>query len=79
MDDHRPEQGDRRGCERFTPPDGRIGSAHCPEDYNRLELEAAATGERRTESVSISATPADSGGTRAGDGRSYRGMRRAWP
>ncbi|GAB2515466.1 hypothetical protein [Nocardia heshunensis] len=32
----------------FTLPDGRTGLAHCPEDYNQLELEIAATGERLT-------------------------------
>ncbi|MFD0207149.1 MULTISPECIES: hypothetical protein [Saccharothrix] len=32
----------------FTLPDGRTGLAHCPEEYNRLEIEVAATGERLT-------------------------------
>ncbi|WP_146173827.1 hypothetical protein [Saccharothrix carnea] len=32
----------------FTLPDGRTGLAHCPEAYNRLEIEVAATGERLT-------------------------------
>ncbi|MEV4319753.1 hypothetical protein [Actinocrispum sp. NPDC049592] len=33
----------------FTLPDGRTGLAHCPDDYNRLEIEVAETGERLTE------------------------------
>ncbi|MGW4248017.1 hypothetical protein [Nocardia sp. NPDC004722] len=32
----------------FTLPDGRTGLAHCPDEYNRLEIEVAATGERLT-------------------------------
>lgn len=32
----------------FTLPDGRTGVAHCPEHYNRIEIEVAATGERLT-------------------------------
>jgi hypothetical protein len=32
----------------FTLPDGRTGLVHCPEEYNRLEIEAARTGERLT-------------------------------
>jgi hypothetical protein len=31
-----------------TLPDGRTGLVHCPENYNRLEVEVAATGERLT-------------------------------
>lgn len=31
-----------------TLPDGRTGVVHCPEAYNRLEVEVAATGERLT-------------------------------
>ncbi|HJP80176.1 MAG TPA: hypothetical protein VJ914_38245 [Pseudonocardiaceae bacterium] len=31
-----------------TLPDGRTGMVHCPEDYNRLEIEDAVTGERLT-------------------------------
>jgi hypothetical protein len=31
-----------------TLPDGRTGLVHCPERYNRLEVEVAATGERLT-------------------------------
>lgn len=34
----------------FTLPDGRTGIAHCPERYNRLEIEDAITGERLTAS-----------------------------
>lgn len=30
----------------FTLPDGRTGLAHCPDEYNRLEIEVAETGER---------------------------------
>ncbi|TDP91851.1 hypothetical protein [Labedaea rhizosphaerae] len=29
----------------FTLPDGQTGVVHCPHDYNRLEIEVAATGE----------------------------------
>ncbi|MFC9893607.1 hypothetical protein ACFVMC_07930 [Nocardia sp. NPDC127579] len=32
----------------YTLPDGRTGLAHCPEEYNRLEIEVAANGERVT-------------------------------
>ena len=32
----------------FTLPDGRTGVAHCPDHYNRIEIEVAATGERLT-------------------------------
>lgn len=32
----------------FTLPDGRTGLVHCPEQYNRLEIEDALTGERLT-------------------------------
>lgn len=32
----------------FTLPDGRTGVVHCPEDYNRLEIEDARTGQRLT-------------------------------
>ncbi len=32
----------------FTLPDGRTGLVHCPEEYNRLEIEVAQTGERLT-------------------------------
>lgn len=32
----------------FTLPDGRTGLAHCPDDYNRIEIEVAETGERLT-------------------------------
>ena len=32
----------------FTLPDGQTGIAHCPEHYNVLEIEVAATGERLT-------------------------------
>lgn len=32
----------------FTLPDGRTGLVHCPENYNRLEIEVARTGERLT-------------------------------
>ena len=32
----------------FTLPDGRTGLVHCPEQYNRLEIEVARTGERLT-------------------------------
>jgi hypothetical protein len=35
----------------FTLPDGRTGMVHCPEHYNRLEIDVAATGERLTESA----------------------------
>lgn len=31
-----------------TLPDGRTGLVHCPESYNRLEVEVAVTGERLT-------------------------------
>ncbi|WP_144024020.1 hypothetical protein [Amycolatopsis keratiniphila] len=31
-----------------TLPDGRTGLIHCPDEYNRLEVEVAATGERLT-------------------------------
>ncbi|MFD5248277.1 hypothetical protein ACFWIW_27315 [Amycolatopsis sp. NPDC058340] len=31
-----------------TLPDGRTGLIHCPDEYNRLEIEVAATGERLT-------------------------------
>lgn len=34
----------------FTLPDGRTGIAHCPSDYNRLEIEVAVTGEVLTAS-----------------------------
>ncbi|MGA6162562.1 hypothetical protein [Amycolatopsis magusensis] len=34
-----------------TLPDGRTGLVHCPEDYNHLEIEVAATGERLTAST----------------------------
>ncbi len=30
----------------FTLPDGRTGVVHCPEHYNQIEIEVAATGER---------------------------------
>jgi hypothetical protein len=30
----------------FTLPDGRTGVVHCPEDYNRLEIDDARTGHR---------------------------------
>ena len=36
----------------FTLPDGRTAAVHCPEQYNRLEIEDAATGERLTASDS---------------------------
>lgn len=29
----------------FTLPDVRTGGVHCPEDYHRLEIEDARTGE----------------------------------
>ena len=29
----------------FTLPDGRVAVAHCPRDYNHLEIEVATTGE----------------------------------
>lgn len=32
-----------------TLPDGRTGLIHCPDEYNRLEVEVAATGERLTD------------------------------
>lgn len=32
----------------FTLPDGQTGIVHCPDEYNRLEIEVAATGERLT-------------------------------
>lgn len=32
----------------FTLPDGRTGLVHCPEEYNRLDIEVARTGERLT-------------------------------
>lgn len=32
----------------FTLPDGRTGLVHCPEHYNRLEVEVARTGEQLT-------------------------------
>jgi hypothetical protein len=32
----------------FTLPDGRTGLVHCPEHYNRLEVEVARTGEPLT-------------------------------
>ncbi|WP_125736036.1 hypothetical protein [Amycolatopsis sp. WAC 04197] len=32
-----------------TLPDGRTGLIHCPDKYNRLEVEVAATGERLTD------------------------------
>ncbi len=32
----------------FTLPSGRTGLAHCPDDYNRLEIEDAETSERLT-------------------------------
>lgn len=32
----------------FTLPDGRTGLVHCPEHYNRLEIEVARTGELLT-------------------------------
>ncbi|WP_069164845.1 hypothetical protein [Nocardia altamirensis] len=41
----------------FTLPDGRTGLVHCPEEYNRLEVEDAVTGERRT--VGADRTPTD--------------------
>lgn len=41
----------------FTLPDGRTGVVHCPADYNRLEIEVAATGELLTASETRS--PAD--------------------
>jgi hypothetical protein len=41
----------------FTLPDGRTGLAHCPEQYNRLEIEVALTGERLT--VSDAREPSD--------------------
>lgn len=31
-----------------TLPDGRTGLVHCPDDFSRLEIEVAATGERLT-------------------------------
>lgn len=34
-----------------TLPDGRTGLVHCPEDYHRLEIEVATTGERLTAST----------------------------
>lgn len=36
----------------FEHPDGRELIAHCPEDYNQLEIEEVATGKRLTESSS---------------------------
>ncbi|CAM4301982.1 hypothetical protein NONI108955_19785 [Nocardia ninae] len=30
----------------YALPDGRTGLVHCPEDYNRLEVEVAVSGER---------------------------------
>lgn len=41
----------------FTLPDGRTGLVHCPEGYNRLEVEVAATGERLT--AGVDRKPAD--------------------
>ena len=35
----------------FTLPDGRTGVVHCPERYNRLEVEDAVTGRRLTSSA----------------------------
>jgi hypothetical protein len=35
----------------FTLPGGRTGVVHCPESYNRLEVEDAVTGERLTAST----------------------------
>ncbi|QBS43556.1 hypothetical protein [Nocardia sp. CS682] len=32
----------------YTLPDGRTGLVHCPDDYNRLEVEVAVSGERIT-------------------------------
>lgn len=32
----------------FTLPDGRTGLAHCPQRYDRIEIEVAATGEKLT-------------------------------
>lgn len=41
----------------FTLPDGRTGLAHCPDDYDLLQLEDAHTGERLT--VTEGRKPAD--------------------
>ncbi|WP_410664987.1 hypothetical protein [Amycolatopsis sp. lyj-84] len=35
----------RYPLELFTLPDGRTGLVHCPDEYNRLEIEDAVTGE----------------------------------